>query len=249
MKRFNWKTFLVISLLALSTGFYCLHYLIFRDAHHIFIYLIGDIGFVFIEVLLVTLLIHSVLERREKKARLEKLNMIIGAFFSEAGIELLKIMSKWDPEIDQVQEELFVGEGTEKKKFEEICKYLRQHNYIIKSDDIDLETLKIFLISKRDFLLRLLVNPNLLEHESFTLVLWAVFHLTEELEARESFDNLSGEDSKHLIIDMNRVYGQLSLQWLNYMQHLKSSYPFLFSLSLRKNPFNKKASSIVQEYN
>ena len=246
MKRLNWKTMLVITLLVLSTFFYFLHYLIFKDPHHIFIYLIGDIGFVFIEVLLVTLLIHRVLERREKMARLEKLNMIIGAFFSEVGVELLKIMSKRDPQIEKMQEELFVGEGAEKKKFEEICTYLKHHKYKIDCNNPDFDNLKVFLISKRDFLLSLLVNPNLLDHESFTLVLWAVFHLTEELEARESFDNLSGEDSKHLIIDMNRVYGQLSLQWLNYMQHLKSSYPFLFSLSLRKNPFNKNATAIVQ---
>ena len=246
MKRLNWKAMLVVTLLMLSTSFYFLHYLIFRDAHHIFIYLIGDIGFVFIEVLLVTLLIHRVLERREKKARLEKLNMIIGAFFSEVGIELLNIISKWDPEIEKIQQELFIDDGAEKKKFEIICKYLRQRKYKIEDNNLDFDTLKVFLISKRDFLLRLLVNPNLLEHESFTLVLWAVFHLTEELEARESFDNLSSEDSKHLIIDMNRVYGKLSLQWLNYMEHLKSSYPFLFSLSLRKNPFNKKATAVVQ---
>ena len=237
---------LVITLLVLSTSFYFLHYLIFRDAHHIFIYLIGDIAFVFIEVLLVTLLIHRVLERREKMARLEKLNMIIGAFFSEVGVELLKIMSRWDPEIENIQKELFVSEDAEKKKFESICRYLRKHNYEIEDTKLALDNLKVFLVSKRDFLLRLLVNPNLLEHESFTLLLWAVFHLTEELEARKDIKNLSDEDFKHLVIDIKRVYGQLSLQWLNYMEHLEESYPFLFSLSLRKNPFNKNASPIVE---
>ncbi len=247
MKRLNWKVMLVITLLVLSTSFYFLHYLIFRDPHHIFIYLIGDIGFVFIEVLLVTLLIHRVLERREKKARLEKLNMIIGAFFSEVGTKLLNILSKWDPQIEKIQQELFVGEEAEKQKFETICKYLRQHDYKIENNNPDFDNLKTFLVSKRDFLLRLLVNPNLLEHESFTLVLWAVFHLTEELEAREDFKDLSSEDTKHLIIDINRVYGQLSLQWLSYMEHLKDSYPFLFSLSLRTNPFNKNATATVQE--
>lgn len=237
---------LVITLLMLSAFFYFLHYLIFRDSHHIFIYLIGDIGFVFIEVLLVTLLIHRVLEKREKKARMEKLNMIIGAFFSEAGTELLKILSKWDPHIEKIQEELFGAAEAEKQKFKTICKYLQQHDHKIENNDIDLNNLKIFLVSKRNFFLRLLVNPNLLEHESFTLVLWAVFHLTEELEARKDIKSLSGEDLKHLIIDINRVYGQLSLQWLNYMEHLEDSYPFLFSLSLRKNPFNKNATPIVQ---
>jgi len=59
--------FLGLSLVVLSILFYLLHYAIFRDPHHIFIYLIGDIAFVFIEVLLVTLIIHQLLSDREKK--------------------------------------------------------------------------------------------------------------------------------------------------------------------------------------
>ena len=48
----------------------------------------------------------------------------------------------------------------------------------------DLENLRDFLLRKRDFLLRLLENPNLLEHDSFANLLLAVFHLTEELAQR-----------------------------------------------------------------
>ena len=82
MKRFSWQILLGLSLIALSIVFYLLHYAIFGDPHHIFIFLIGDIAFVFIQVLLVTLIIHQLLNMREKRARLEKLNMVIGAFFS-----------------------------------------------------------------------------------------------------------------------------------------------------------------------
>ena len=44
---------------------------------------------------------------------------------------------------------------------------------------------------KRDFLLRLLENPNLLEHDSFANLLLAVFHLTEELAQRRDLDRLA----------------------------------------------------------
>ena len=77
-------------LILLSILFYSLHYAIFRDLHHIFLYLIGDIAFVFIEVLIVTLILHHILSEREKQAMLKKLNMVIGAFFSEVGTPLLK---------------------------------------------------------------------------------------------------------------------------------------------------------------
>ncbi len=247
MKRLNWQVLLGVSLLVMSALFYFLHYLIFRDPHHIFIYLIGDVGFVFVEVLLVTLIIHRVLEDREKKVRLEKLNMVIGVFYSEVGRKLLEILSQWDPQIKGIQQELVLEGKSVEPKFERICKCLRKHDYSIESEKPNWDTVKAFLVSKRDFLLRLLENQNLLEHESFTNVLWAVFHLAEELDARESLQGISIADNKHLSGDVKRVYGQLALQWLKYMEHLKGSYPYLFSLSLRTNPFDRSATPIVQD--
>ena len=74
---------------ALSAFTYYGHYLIFHKPHHIFLYL-GDLGFMFLEVLLITLFFHELLSRREKKQLLEKMNMVVEAFFSELGTDLLK---------------------------------------------------------------------------------------------------------------------------------------------------------------
>jgi len=245
MKRLGWQVPLGISLVLLSAAFYFMHYLIFRDPHHILIYLIGDIAFVFIEVLMVTLIIHRVLEQREKKERLEKLNMVIGVFFSEVGVKLLKILSLHDSAVEKLQQKLKMKEESTAQIFQKVQQWLRMHDYKMDAGKVDWESLEKFLTGKKDFLLRLLENPNLLEHESFTDVLWAVFHLTEELDARENLKRLSKEDIQHLHGDMNRVYGQLAHQWLKYMEHLKSSYPYLFSLALRTNPFNRTASPEV----
>ena len=110
----------------------------------------------------------------------------------------------------------------------------------------DLEGLKCFLVKKRDFLLALLENQNLLEHESFTDLLWAVFHLTEELEGREDLKNLTPLDYQHIGGDIKRAYRQLISQWLLYMQHLKTDYPYLFSLAMRTNPFDSQATIQVR---
>ncbi|MBW1689743.1 MAG: hypothetical protein JRI71_04650 [Deltaproteobacteria bacterium] len=59
MRGVSWQVILGFSLVLLSAVFYVLHFMIFTDAHHIFIYLVGDIAFVFIEVLLVTMIIHQ----------------------------------------------------------------------------------------------------------------------------------------------------------------------------------------------
>jgi hypothetical protein len=77
MKIIRWQVLLGIGLVVLSAVVYLIHYLIFRDAHHIFIFLVEDIAFVFIEVLLVTLIIHELLSQREKRARIEKLKFVM----------------------------------------------------------------------------------------------------------------------------------------------------------------------------
>jgi len=107
-KGLSWQFLLVCSLVLLSFLLYLFHYAIFRDSHHIFLYLIGDIAFVPIEVLLVTLVLHRLLSEREKRILLEKLNMVIGAFFSEVGTPLLTYLSDCDPGLESIRKNLVV---------------------------------------------------------------------------------------------------------------------------------------------
>ncbi len=244
MKHIGWKFYLGTILVALSTAAYALHYVFFRDAHHIFIYLLGDIAFVFIEVLMVTLIIHQVLEMREKRNRIQKLNMVIGAFFSEVGTSLLKELRECDSEIESLQASLSASEGN---KLEVVEKALKNHAVHLTLTAKDFRDLKGALYEKKTFLLRLLENQNLLEHESFTDTLWAVFHLIEELDARDSLDEVPKGDLHHLIGDATRAYKALCGEWIQYMKHLKTSYPYLYSLALRTNPFDKNASATVVE--
>ncbi|MBA7498000.1 hypothetical protein ES704_00734 [subsurface metagenome] len=247
MKRvFSWQVLLGLSLIALSALVYFIHYFIFRDAHHIFIYLIGDIAFVFFEVLLVTLVLHQLLHYREKKVMLNKLNMVIGAFFSEVGRELLKNFSDFDTKSSEISHKLVITNEFSEKEFLKICKSVKNHTYNIDSKRGDLENIKNFLEEKRQFLLNLLENPNLLEHESFTNLLWAVFHLTDELTHRRSLNGLPETDYQHLAVDIKRAYHLLIVEWLYYMKHLKANYPYLFSLAVRTNPFDANASVEVK---
>jgi hypothetical protein len=229
-------------LILLSFLAYALHYAIFRDAHHIAIYLLGDIGFVFLEVLLVTLILHQILTEREKRALLKKLNMVIGAFFSEVGTSLLRYFRDFDKEADSIAQRLMVDAKWSPEQFDRMRQVLEKHDYSVDSRIGDLAGLRELLIAKRAFLLRLLENPNLLEHESFTELLWAVFHLAEELSHRSSVEGLPENDYHHLSGDINRSYALLVREWLSHMEHLKADYPYLFSLAVRLNPFDAKAA-------
>ncbi|MFC1498348.1 hypothetical protein ACFLS1_07765, partial [Verrucomicrobiota bacterium] len=156
-----------VALIILSAGLYLLHYLIFHDSYHIWIYMVGDIAFVPIEVVLVTLVIHRALKLREKRSMLNKLNMVIGAFFSESGTPLLKIVSDFDSDKTLLSERLSVNAEWTEDDFRKALSFIRDNPFQIDNKK-DLTELKTFLVSKRSFLLTLLENPNLLEHETFT---------------------------------------------------------------------------------
>ena len=245
MKRIPWTLTLGIGLVALSAILYFVHFAIFHDAHHVFIYLVGDIAFVPIEVLLVTVIIHRLLNEREKRTRLEKLNMVIGAFFSEVGTKLLTYFSDFDPRLTDIRTSLVVTNDWTHEEFKSVNRRLRKYEYGVEIQKVNLEALQNFLMDKRDFMLRLLENPNLLEHESFTELLRGVFHLIEEVASREDVRQLPDSDYAHIAGDIKRVYVQLVHTWLDYMSHLKDNYPYLFSLAMRTNPFDLEASPVV----
>ncbi len=246
MKHSHWQLYFGLSLVAISAFLYFIHYEIFRDAHHVYIFLLGDIAFVPVEVLLVTLIFHRVLSEREKSTVMKKLNMVIGAFFSEVGTNLLQHFSHFDCHFDKIRENLVVMNSWSEQKFISTSKSLKSFDYSMDSQKGNLEELRNFLIEKRDFLLRLLENPNLLEHESFTELLWAVSHLTEELAARTDVRKLSDADYAHLSSDIERAYVVLICEWLEYMRHLKTEYPYLFSFALRTNPFDPNATPEIR---
>lgn len=247
MKRFGWQILLGLFLIVLSIFLYLMHYAIFRDVHHIFIYMLGSLAFLPIEVLLVILIINRLLSEREKRTRMEKLHVVIGAFFVEMGMELLTYFSKYDPKLDKIRKELIVGNDWSAQEFFRVSKRLKNYDdYGVEIRKVDLEGFRRFLVEKRNFLLRLLENPTLLEHESFTELLSATCHLTQEVSLRQGVKKLPDTDYEHLAGDIKRVYILLVQEWLDYMKHLKDNYPYLFSLAVRTNPFDQDASPLIK---
>jgi hypothetical protein len=247
MKNIKWQLLLGISLITFSAIFYLIHYALFRDAYHIFYRLIGDIAFVFIEVLLVTLIIHEVLAVREKKIILERLNMVIGSFFSVVGKDLLRFFSEFDPNAEKIRRDLIITNQWSAGEFLDMSRRLKKYDYVISIRRGDLGGLKKKLVKEREFMMRLLENQNLLEHDAFTGLLMSVFHLAEELESRPDLSNLTELDLRHIAGDMQRAYSLLISEWLNYMKHLRENYPYLFSFAMRTNPFDPNASPEIRE--
>ena len=186
------------------------------------------------------------LNRREQKLRDQKLNMVSGLFFSEIGNRLLADFSTCDRNSDTTKEALVVSGKWSEKDFSAASQRLNDYDYSIDPEKIDLERLRNFPGRQKDLLLRLLENPVLLENESFTELLRAIFHLKDELMHREDLAHLPSSDMAHLSGDVRRVYALLVRHWLDYMKHLKENYPYLFSLAMRTNPFDDTATPTVR---
>ena len=188
---------------------------------------------------------EMMLNRREKQAVTNKIFMLIGIFFSETGNELLRLFSRYDPDIHQLAGNLDMRKTWSHKKSSAVDQLLKKYTFSIEINQVDLASLMAFLQKNRNLMVRLIEHPTLLEHETFSELLRAVFHLTEELNYRKSLTDLPESDRQHLRGDMKRIYKLLVTQWVDYMKHLKTFYPYLFSLEVRMSPYNQEASPII----
>ena len=240
MNKREW-TLLAIGLTLAAVILHSIHFLVFQDAHHIFIYLVGDIAFVPLEVLFIIVIVERLLSERERRSRQHKMNMVIGAFFSATGGSLLRAMAPLVANRNELASHLAIGPDSTEADIRRGAQVVHDTPIELHPDTCGLVPLRDALVAQRAFMLQLLQNPNLLEHESFTDMLWALFHLEEELGARSSFGSLPESDVAHLRGDMDRAYSALLAQWLEYLVHLKRDYPYLFSFAARTNPWRPDA--------
>lgn len=239
----NWPV--VLGLVTISAALYTLNGFLFATEKVVFRSFLFSLAFLPLQVLFVTIVLGQFLAERAKQDKLKKLNMVIGAFFLEVGSDLLTRMTTFVSDPATPARLLAVQKNWTPGDFERASAALAQYIPALDPHRGDLESLSKLLTDHRAFLMRLLENGNLLEHESFSDLLWATTHMIEELRTRIKIEALTEKDAAHLAGDMKRAYILLIREWLGYMNHLKSDYPYLFSLAIETSPF-KLAPSGVQ---
>jgi hypothetical protein len=242
----RWKLLLAAGLALASALLYLAFFRIHPDATVIEDWFLGSLAFVPFQVLLVTLIVDGLLGRREQQARLKKLNIVIGVFFSEVGMELLGACLSMERRAAELRTELRHASGWTPAQLEAASARYRDFAAGTEPDVRVLERLRALLSARRGAVTSLMTNPSVLEHERFADLLWAVFHLAEELGERTELGALPAADLSHLAGDVQRVFPILIAEWLSYLRHLQEDYPYLYSLAGRTNPFNPDARVEVQ---
>jgi hypothetical protein len=231
----------------LSAFMYFIYYEIYKDTNQMLTWFLMSAAFLPLNVLVVTFIIEGIIRERDKFVMLKKLYMVIDVFYSEVGTSLLRLLSSFNTDTRQFSGDLIFSSEWTLQEFNTAINKVKNYECKIDSKAGNLDDLKVFLSSKRDFLLRLLENPNLLEHETFTDLMWGIFHLNDELHHRTHLTGLHEADYNHLANDIKRAYLLLLTEWLSYLKHLKIDYPYLYSLAVRTNPFDPAASVEIKE--
>jgi len=242
MKASRRSMFLITGLVTIAVFLYGVLYALFPGRlADIGFYTLLDIAFIPLSVLLVSLVIDRLLAARERESLLHKMNMVVGAFFSEVGRELIDRLVEFDTDVESDREHMLFTAAWTAEDYDRHRKAVCGDRHSMSVDHGDLGALHALLAEKRSFLLGLLQNGNLLEHQSFTDALWAVSHLGEEFAARGDLAGLSKPDRAHIELDMGRAYGRLLGEYLLYVRHLKADYPYLYAFAARTNPFDEGA--------
>jgi len=241
MKLTAWKLKLGLVLILSSALVYAAQLAIFHKPEDTYFYMMQDLAFLPVQVLLVTMILDQLFKRRERLEMRKKMNMVIGAFFTELGTPLVRRFMEFDSTDGAFHGALKLRTDWKDADFTAARTAVQSHKFTMDARLGDLAGLKEFTDEKRMFLMGLLENPNLLEHESFTELLWALTHLSQELASRHDLKTLPQTDYVHLGNDIRRAYVLLLSEWLGYNSHLQEDYPYIYSLVVRTNPFDTDA--------
>lgn len=239
MKKHYWGFILFFLLFIPSIALYIIHYVIFRDAKYILMDFLAQLAFLPIFYFFSSIIIDNILVRREKEKRTKNINMLIGVFFSDFGNEFIAQCSKYDLNFEEYSKFFSISANWKDGDYIKATKSIKNYAFKLDMHRADIQEFKNFLLQKRHCLITVLESGNLIEHDTFTDLLLAIFHLCEEFKYRTELESLTSYDYEHLAIDTIRAYSLIGHEWLNYSHHLKSEYPHLYSLSVSFNPFKK----------
>lgn len=228
MKKIRYYFIISFILIALSSIMFFIHYLIFGQALNTAYYSLMNLCFIPINSLVVTIMLEKLIDYRAKKDRIEKINMLVGIFFTEVGGKLMHLIIDSDKDAKNYI--------TNFEDLNKIKKCLYEYNYKVDMNYIDLCAIKNILVEHNNLFVTLISNESILQHQIFTDLLMSVIHLRDEIIFMEK-DKESGFNTNHLENDVIRVYKNISIQWIFYLEYLSKSYPFLYNNAIRVNPF------------
>ncbi len=230
----NRLTKMTALLLGISILLYVLQMIFISDVKTTVNSLFQNLAFLPIYILLATVVFETLITARDKALHISKINILVNEFYIEIGTEIIEHLNPFVVNLNEVSDIIDFKTNWTEKDFTLAIKKMKALDLHINPAQADLKQLGDFLSANKSIILSLFKNPNLLEHDDFTEMLWSVFHIFDELRSRPSLENLPEQDMNHLSIDIKRGYQFILIELIYCMKQQKAKYPYLFSLTLRK---------------
>jgi len=226
----------IVALFALSAVIYWIQFEMFHDPDTTEFYMLQDWAFLPVQIAIVTIVVGMIVSDREKKERMSRTRTLASAFFRDFGTDMIALMIGHAERSECLESLAAIDQNWTEKDFIRASEALKTAD--IKTNctaEGFLEMKEPLLASKAD-LQAIASNPALLEHEDFTDMLWAIFHMIDELTLRGEMSDQTDADIAHLNVDLERALRGLLMNWVCHIEHIKSEYPYLYVIEAKKNP-------------
>lgn len=220
----------ILILFAVSAVIYLLQILFFHDPHDTFFYIFQDMAFLPISIAIATIAVGAILDRRERREKLQGTRMLRSTFFTGIGAEiLLELNDCAEPSCGNL-----LYSPADEAEVRSRQKTISEIEFTVSLNEAVYESVKKKLTDNQTNLFVLAANENLMAEENFTKLLWGLFHLIDEFRLRGSWENLQASDIEHLDEDFAKVYRLLLINSVDNAWWLKNTYPNFYGTASSK---------------
>ncbi|MDD5922790.1 MAG: hypothetical protein PUC44_06395 [Eubacteriales bacterium] len=217
---------LVLILAAVSAGIYALQILFFHDPGTTFFYIFQDLAFIPISIAITTVVVGSIMDERSKRDSRAKTRMLMGTFFSGIGAKLMVVLLRAADHTIAAKDAM--ASCYSRVPEEERIERIRQTDFNITLDQETYDQTRELLEGWETELMILSSNPLLLEHETFTELLFGLFQLMDEFRLRGNYENLNEDAVSHMGEDFSRVLRLLLLCAFENRKYTQENFPVFY---------------------
>jgi len=181
------------------------------------------------------LISNAIISRRDRKAAEAKIELLSEIFLRMIAIGLLERFTASNPQAERLRAKLAVTKSWSEKDFERARNDLDMADFVVDLQTIDFPEWYSFLQSQSHVFLHLLCNPAISEGLNLTSVLRRTFHLA--LAVNSPGHEISTNSTERLHEDIEPVYRDLTLLWLDYMATMMREFPSAARHIASTNPF------------
>ena len=226
------KVTIAVGLLALSGLLFAGYWLFVGDVSYISRYFYLHLSFLPIHALVLGVILDELIVHREKRQRHHRLNMFLGIFFRQMGIDIMLNMLLLADNRDELEQKMLVAKDWKARHFRRARQAVNNLRLDMRSDRGQLKTLFNLTAQREQEIITLTRNPMMLEFEALYRCLLSLFHLIEETHYRGQVMSMSENVVHHLADDVGKTLTLLASLWLSYLEHLKEEHPVLFGFQV-----------------